>query len=109
MALKTKDVFWIIVGIGVIGFFLFKVFRKMYVNDVLDNKATIVKAIIIYEKNYMGNQPVNPKFSYSYQFKIEGKKYTGNVHDNSLIVGDTIEVLYDRNNPNINKPLNPKD
>jgi len=57
----------------------------------------------------MGNQPVDPKFSYSYQFVIKDKSYTGNAHDTTLKVGDTVEVEYNKYHPSINKPLHPKE
>jgi len=56
----------------------------------------------------MGNQKAKPQFSYSYEFTVGGKKYTGNSHDIALRVGDTVEVEYDKEYPNINRPLNPK-
>ena len=106
---KLKNIFWITVGIAIIGFFLFRVISNTYTDYTLDNNAVLTKAIIIDDKNYMGNQPVKPEFSYSYQFIINGKSYIGNAHDNSLLVGDTIEVQYDKNNPSMNRPLLPKD
>ena len=57
----------------------------------------------------MGNQPVDPKSSYSYEFTIGGKKYTGNLHDTALVVGDSVEVQYNSNHPGINRPCNPED
>ena len=57
----------------------------------------------------MANQPVAPKFSYSYQFVVKGEKYTGNAHNTGLKVGDTVEVEYNKDHPNINKPLHPKE
>ena len=35
--------------------------------------------------------------------------YTGNAHNNSLQVGDTVVVIYNSDHPAINKPLHPKD
>ncbi|RZK70502.1 MAG: hypothetical protein EOO85_20975 [Pedobacter sp.] len=67
------------------------------------------EAVIIDEKNFMVNQPVDPDFSYSYQFVVNGEKYTGNAHDISLKIGDTVEVEYNKDYPNINKPLHPKE
>lgn len=57
----------------------------------------------------MGNHPVDPQFSYSYQFEIDGEKYTGNSHDPTPMVGDTVEVEYNKDHPGINKPLHPKE
>ena len=57
----------------------------------------------------MGNQPVQPEFSYSYEFIVNGEKYTGNAHDITLSIGDTLDVEYNKEMPTINKPLNPKE
>ena len=106
---KVKNIAWIILGIAIIGFFIYKVASRPVTDHVLATNAQHIKAVIIDEKNYMGNQPVKPKFSYSYQFVINGKKYTGNAHDTSLKVGDSVEVEYNKEDPSINKPLNPKE
>jgi len=106
---KVKNIAWITLGIVIIGFFIYKVARRSATDHALENNALRIKAVIIDERNYMGNQPVKPKFSYSYQFVINGQKYTGNAHDTTLRVGDTVEVEYSKANPSLNKPLNPKE
>ncbi len=106
---KIKNTAWIILGIAIIGFFIYKVGRRAVTDHVLENNALHIKAAIIDERNYMGNQTVKPKFSYSYQFVINGQKYTGDSHDPSLKVGDTVEVEYNKDHPSMNKPLNPKE
>ena len=106
---KVKNIAWIILGIAIIGFFIYKVASRLVTDHVLENNAQHIKAVIIDERNYMPNQPVKPEFSYSYQFVINGQKYTGNAHDNSLKVGDTVVVKYNKDHPSFNKPLNPKE
>ena len=106
---KIKNIAWIILGFAVIGFFIYKVAKRSHTDHLLKNNAQSTKAVIIDERNYMGNQPVKPKFSYSYQFEINGEKYTGNAHDTSLKIGDTIEVEYVKDSPSLNKPLHPKE
>jgi hypothetical protein len=105
---KLKSVIWIILGLAIIGLFIFRVTRNTLTNHTLDKGAITIKAVIINDKNYMPNQPVKPEFSYSYQFMIKGEKYVENAHDNSLQIGDSIEVEYDKDNPSINRPLHPK-
>jgi hypothetical protein len=80
----------------------------MLSNNIKSNNSIHVKAIIIDERNYMGNQNVKPQFSYSYEFTVNGEKYTGNSHDTTLKVGDTIAVEYDKNQPSISRPINAK-
>ena len=106
---KIKNIAWIVIGIVIIGFFIYKVARRTVTDHILENNTQHTKAVIIDDRNYIGNQPVKPKFSYSYQFVINDKKYTGNSHDTALRVGDTVEVEYNKDHPSINKPLNPKE
>lgn len=106
---KQQNTFWIILGFFIIGFFVFKIAKRAVTNHLLQNNTQHIKAIIINKRNYMGNQPVKPTFSYSYQFIVNGKNYTGNAHDPALKVGDTIEVAYIKEHPGINKALLPAD
>ena len=106
---KISNITWIVLGIGIISFLIYKVVRRTLIDYVIENNAQHIKAVIIDERNYMGNQPVKPGFSYSYQFVINGKKYTGNAHDTTLRIGDSVDVEYSKDHPSINKPLNPKE
>ena len=106
---KIKHIFWLVLGFAIIGFFIYKVARNVYTDHVLEHNAQHVKAVIIDKRNYLPNQPVKPEFSYSYQFVVNGEKYTGNAHDITLKVGDSCVVLYNKNCPGLNKPLNPKE
>lgn len=62
------------------------------------------KAVIIDEKNTITNS-FNNQHSYLYLFKIDGKIYKNNAADSTVKVGDSIEVIYDRYDPKINRPL----
>ncbi|CAN5369038.1 hypothetical protein BH09BAC6_BH09BAC6_30000 [soil metagenome] len=105
---KMQNIFWIILGFGIVGFFVFKIAKRAVTNHLLQNNTQHTKAVIINERNYMGNQPVKPKFSYSYRFFVNGKNYTGNAHDPALKVGDTVEVEYNKEHPSFNGPLHQK-
>jgi FtsP/CotA-like multicopper oxidase with cupredoxin domain len=106
---KIKNIFWIAIGFGVIGYVGYKITMNSFTNHFLGANPFHTKAVIIDEKNYMGNQPVKPEYTYSYQFEFNGKKYTGNSHDRSLKPGDTVEVVYNKDHPAINMPLHPKE
>lgn len=106
---KLKNTVCLLVGIIIISSFVYKVVRRIVTDHVLKQNVQQTKAVIIDERNYMGNQPVKPEFSYSYQFVIKGQKFIGNAHDNTLNIGDSVEVIFNKNNPIFNKPLNPKD
>lgn len=106
---KVKNIAWIALGIALVGFFIYKVARRSLTDHLLQDNAQKAKAVIIDEKNSMGNQPVKPKFSYSYQFEVNGEKYTGNAHDTTLKIGDSVEIQYDKEHPSINKPLHSRE
>lgn len=110
MTFKTvQNYFWIGFAIVIISFLIYKIARNSFTDHFLGEYPQDIKAVIINEKNFMGNQPVNPKFSYSYSFRVSEKQYTGNAHDRSLKIGDTIEIEYNKDYPSINKPLHPKE
>ncbi len=105
---KFKDIIWVTFGIAVLLYVMSKIAINSFTDHFMGNNPQLIKAVIINNKNYMGNQPVNPKFSYSYQFTVRGELYTGNSHDTTLQVGDSVEVIYNRHYPNINRALNPQ-
>ena len=106
---KLKNIISVIFVIIVIGLVCYKTVVGVLTRHLLKTDAQHTKAVIIDELNYMGNQPVKPDFSYSYQFIVNGEKYTGNAHDATLKVGDTVEIEYNKDHPSINKPLYPKE
>ncbi|MES2275287.1 MAG: hypothetical protein V4592_04645 [Bacteroidota bacterium] len=104
---KIKDYFWITFAIALFGCLIYKIAMNSFTDHFLGSNPQHIKAIIIYEKNYMGNR--SGRFSYSYMFGINGKTYKGNSHNSSLQPGDTVEVIYNEEHPDINKPLHPKE
>ncbi len=53
----------------------------------------------------MGNSPVSHEYTYSYQFIVNGKAYTGNSHDSKLRIGDSVEIEYAKSAPSHNRTL----
>jgi len=106
---KFTDKLWLILGICALVYCIYGFSKRALTDFLVDDKAIHTKAVIIDDKNYYPNQPVNPDFSYSYQFEVDGKKYIGNAHDKSLYIGNIIEVKYYKTLPFFNKPLNPKE
>jgi hypothetical protein len=106
---RIKDSFWIGVAIVVFGFFIYKVVKRYLTDHIPNGNIRYIKAVTFDDRNYMGNQPVHAQFSFSYYFIVDRKKYTGNSHDTTLGIGDTVEVEYDKNSPSLNKPLHPKE
>ena len=107
---KTSDKIWIILGICLFTYCIYVLSKRVLTDFFVDENAYHTKAIIINEENVYPNQRgINPKFSYSYQIEVNKRIYTGNSHDATLKVGDTIEVEYYKVLPCFNKPLHPKE
>ena len=102
---KLKGVFWFLVALGFVSFFVFKIGERAFTNQLLKRNGQIIEAVIINKRNYNGNDKVKPGFIYSYQFEVNGKKYTGNSHNKTVTVGDTIEIEYVKGLPILNRPL----
>lgn len=107
---KISDYFWSLATIVVILYVTFKFGYAILNNNLVDEKAIHITAVVIDEENYYPNQHIAPyRFSYSYEFEVGGKKYKGNSHDESLMVGDSVEVKYYEHCPYFNKPVHPKE
>lgn len=104
---KIQTLFWILLPIVLIGYMIYEIALNSFTDHFLGVAPQRTKAIIVNDKNYDGNHSTT--FSYSYEFEVNGKSYKGNAHDESLKIGDTVEIEYNRNHPGINKPLHPKD
>jgi hypothetical protein len=104
---KIQYAFWILFGFGVIGYMIYKIAMNSFTEHFLGSHPKRIKAVIINDKNYMGNH--SQVFTYSYQFVVNGEKYIGNSHDKGITIGDSVDVIYNADHPNINKALNPKD
>ena len=90
-----------------IGSTIFRVTNNFIDNFLIKEYGKTTSAVVIDERNYQKNRFLNFGFSYSYLFKIQGKKYKNDTKDFTLKVGDAIEIIYYPSNPNINKPLHP--
>ena len=106
---RLKNIGWLILGLLIIGYVVYKIAVNSFTESFLGDNHQSVTVVIIDKRNYLPNQPVKAKFTYSYQFSVGGKKYTGDSHDTSLKVGDSIEVEYNTEHPVINKPLHRND
>jgi hypothetical protein len=106
---KLKESVWLLVGLFLLGQLVYWFVRYFQVFHIPQDKRVLIKAVVINEKNYYGNQPVHPSFSYSYVFSVNYIIYKGNSHNSELDIGDSILVEYNRDNPNINKPVHQND
>jgi len=105
---KAKNILSIVILLVIFGYAGYKILIGRFItNYLLKTDAVYTKAVIIDDKNYMGNR--SSIYAYSYMFTISGKIYTNNSHDSNLKIGDSVEVEYVKNWPSLNKPLHPKE
>lgn len=102
---KLKKYYVFLLIFAVIGIFSYEGIRRIVTGYLLENNSKEVKAIIIDERNYLGNSPVSQEYAYSYKFTLDGKDYKGNSFDPQLKINDTIHVKYVTSCPSINKPV----
>ena len=106
---KITNYFWILFAVGMIIYFIFLVSKRYFTDNISKNNIQNTTAIIINERNYSGNSRVKFDYTYSYLFNVNGKTYKGDSHDQTLKIGETVEIEYDKENPILNKPLHPKE
>ncbi len=73
--------------------------KKTIENDYLDKHGIEVKAIITRVKGVGSKGTIRC----TYEFKSYGNVYAGWVDSDTLHVGDSIDVLYRKDNPEINR------
>ena len=71
----------------------------------LAGSRIVTKGVVIDKKNFYGHNPVTQSFSYSYEFTVNGKNFTGNSGDSRYSVGDSVNIEYAASNPQYNRPL----
>ena len=92
--------------LSLFGYFVYVLGTGAIRQKKLKATSTTTYAVVINEKNYFGNSPVSHQFSYSFEFTVDGKKYTGNTLDYNCQVGDIIRIKYVPTNPTFNEKLN---
>lgn len=70
-------------------------------NYYLRTEGVIAKAVVIDDRNYLGH--IHGRFTYSYQFVVNNKKYTGNSLDSKYRVGDAVKIKYAPTYPQFNE------
>lgn len=100
---KKKDIVYYAISIICFTFLAYLVAGGIIRKRSLDKNAEYTKAIVIdhfYTVRYTDY--------FSYKFFIDNKEYQGSGRhypaSDTLSVGDSIVVVYDRTNPDINKP-----
>jgi hypothetical protein len=91
--------------LGLLGYFVYVLGTGASRQKQLEATTTNTYAVVIDEKNYFGNSPVSRQFSYSFEFTVDGKRYTGDIGDANCRVGDTVRIKYVPANPTFNEKL----
>jgi hypothetical protein len=94
--------------LGLFGYFVYVLGIGAIRQKQLLAASATTYAVVIDEKNYFGNSPVSRQFSYSFEFTVGGKKYTGDTGDANCKVGDIIRIKYVPTNPTFNEKLDSK-
>jgi hypothetical protein len=105
---KIKGYITLAAVMGLFGYVGFKIFSRVLRDHLLKTEAVKIRAVIIDDVIYSGNSPVSQDHAYSFMFVVDGESYTGNSNNSKLKPGDSIEVVYVKSSPRLNKSLNPE-
>ena len=59
--------------------------------------------MVINEKNAMRRGHITGMYTFSYSFVVGGKTYKGDTREEGLIIGDTVNVIYNPIFPIVNR------
>jgi hypothetical protein len=94
---------YLIVGVAILLVLPFVMVKGEIKRYMLNQNSESTKAVVINEKNYIGNDNFNNDFTYSYEFVVKDEKYVANSLDGKLKVGDSVLVEYVPIYPNFNR------
>jgi hypothetical protein len=94
-----KNKISLVVLLLVIAWFIIIVVKKGKTNTQVYQKGEITKAIII-DKRRVGGKGIE---RCTYSFLYNNIKYEGWVNDDDFKIGDTIQILFLKENPEINR------
>lgn len=95
---KKFNIIWVIL-IGIVIYFVIVVVRNEIDNDDLKKNGIETSAIITDVRKVGGKGVIRC----TYTFEVNNLIYTGNVNDDYYKTGDTIQVLYLKIQPEINR------
>lgn len=102
---KLKSIVTIIAFLVMFGYIFYKVGKRHLTGYLLKHDARQARAVIIDEKNYMGNSPVSHEGSYSYLFYVNGEAYKNDSKDPKLQIGDSIDIEYVKYWPSLSRRI----
>lgn len=79
-------------------------FRYKIYNYLLDKESLQIEAIITVDKNILSKSAIDPEFTYSYEFSVNGSYYYGDSKNQKYKVGNKINVEYWPYWPKVNRP-----
>ena len=103
MIKRIQNLFWLAIGIGCVVYVIYVCVRRFERDHIKKEDTRYAKAVMINKRHYNANTP-HEFIGYSYEFNINRIRYTGIYHDTTAMVGDTVKILYDVNDPALNKP-----
>ncbi|MCB2379419.1 hypothetical protein LGH70_17605 [Hymenobacter sp. BT635] len=74
-------------------------------NQLLNSLGVETQAVIISQKNSLGNNNVARELTYSYSFSVAGKIYSGNSLSPEYRIGDSVKIKYVPAYPGFNEIL----
>lgn len=91
---KFKNIVIVIICLVMMGYIFYKVGKRQLTGYLLKHGGHGSKAVVVDDRNYMGNSPVSHAWSYSYIFYVDGQAYTNDSKDSRLQVGDSVDIEY---------------
>ena len=106
-----SDKIYLLAGLALFVYGLYNFGYAFLNNQLVDENAIHINGVIINEENVQskGGHIGDGDIALSYEFVVNGVKYSGDSHDRSLKVGDSVEVKYYKNCPYFNKPAHSKE
>ena len=104
--IKNENLFRRILLIVILCAFVYSIRNVLIYRNIikfLETKET--EAVIINEKEYVRLSHFTDRFSYYYEFHVDGETYKNPSFDEKYRLGNTIKIIYSVKYPFINKPL----
>lgn len=77
-------------------------FRLNIYKSLLNRNSVEITAKIINDRNIISQSAIDPEYTYSYEFYVQGKPYFGDSRISDYKIGDTIQVEYWPSWPTVN-------
>ncbi len=101
---RIKKKLFLIIALSPILYLIFGILKWPLYNTLLDNYSTKINATIINERNILGKGVITEMYTYSYEFSVNGKTYSGDSRKKGYKIGNKIEIEYLDVCPQINRP-----